>query len=67
MKILQCDSCHVQVNDYAHWYNDEKPRNMYELHSAHTVSDLDSNTYEGMIICHKCIQKLLYGAEESEE
>lgn len=61
MKILQCDSCHAKVNDYAFWYKGETPRNMYELHSAHTVSD--SDTYEGMIIYHKCIQKLLHKAE----
>ena len=65
MKILQCDSCHAEVNDYAYWYNDETARNMYELYSIHTVSG--SDTYEGMIICHKCIQKLLHKAESEAE
>lgn len=60
MKITQCDSCHAAVNDYAHWYNNIEPRNMYELRCIH---DCSSNTYEGKILCHKCIQKLLYGAE----
>lgn len=65
MKILQCDSCHVQVNDYAHWYNGETPRNMYELNCIHGTTD--SDTYEGRIFCHKCIQKLLYKTEGSED
>ena len=64
MKILHCDSCHAEVNDYAHWYNDEKPRNMYELKCLH---ECDSDTYDGMIICHKCIAELLHTAERSED
>lgn len=64
MRILQCDSCHAQVNDYAYWYSGETTRNMYELRCVH---ESDSDTFEGMIFCHKCIQKLLYGAEESED
>lgn len=64
MRILQCDSCHAKVNDYAYWYKDETPRNMYELKCVH---ESDSVTYEGMIICHKCIQKLLHKAEMEVE
>ena len=60
MRTLQCDSCHAEVNDYGHWYNGETPRNMYELKCVH---ESDSNTFEGMIICHECIQKLLHKAE----
>jgi hypothetical protein len=36
---------------------------MYELNC---IDESNSDTYDGMIICHKCIQKLLYGAEERE-
>lgn len=57
MRITQCDSCHVEVNDYAHWYNDKTPRNMYELKCVH---ESNSDTFDGMIFCHKCLQKLLY-------
>lgn len=60
MRILHCDACHVEVNEYAHWYNDEKPRNMYELNCIH---DNNSDTYNGMIFCHECIKKLLQTAE----
>ena len=63
MRITQCDSCHAEVNDYAHWYNDEIPRNMYELKCVH---ESNSDTFDGMIFCHKCIQKLLYKAESEE-
>ena len=63
MKILHCDSCHTEVNDYSHWYNDEQPRNMYELNCIH---ECGSDTYDGMIICHKCIAKLLH-KQESED
>lgn len=64
MKIFHCDSCHAEVNDYAHWYNNEKPRNMYELKCIH---ESDPATYDGMIICHKCIAELLYKAERSDK
>ena len=60
MKILQCDCCHVEVNDYAHWYNDVKPRNMYELNCIH---ESNSDTYDRMILCHECIEKLIYKIE----
>lgn len=65
MKILQCDSCHAKVNDCAYWFMGETPRNMYELCSVHTVSG--SDTYEGMIFCHECIQKLLHKSESEVE
>lgn len=64
MKIFHCDCCHAEVNEYGHWYNDEKPRNMYELKCIH---ESNSNTYEGMIFCHECIEKLLYKAEGSDK
>lgn len=57
MKILHCDCCHVEVNDYAHWYNDKTPRNMYELKCVH---ESNSGTYDGLIICHKCMERLFY-------
>lgn len=60
MKILHCDCCHAEVNDYSHWYNDAQPRNMYELKCVH---ESGSDTYNGMIICHKCIAKLFHKAE----
>jgi len=60
MKILQCDSCHAKVNNYGYWYKGEIPRNMYELRC---VNESDSDTYDEMIICHKCIQKLFHKAE----
>lgn len=56
MKIYQCDICHVEVNDYAHWYNDAEPRSMYELQTIH---DFKGATFEGLIICHKCIEKMM--------
>ena len=56
MKIVQCDCCDAKVNDYGRWYNDNKPRNMYELKLIH---DFDSDTYDGMIVCQKCLQRLL--------
>ena len=62
MIIIKCDICNVAVNNFAHWYNDEKPRNMYELKTVH---DSNTNTYDGMIICHECIKKL-YNKNESE-
>lgn len=66
MKILHCDVCHAEVNEYAHWYNDAEPRNMYELNCIH---ESNTNTYDGIIICHKCIEKLIYkaGSEEKNE
>ena len=60
MKILHCDSCHAEVNEFGHWYDDEKPRNMYELNCIH---ESGSDTYNGMIFCHECIAKLLYKTE----
>ena len=57
MKILQCDCCHVKVNNYAHWFDDAKPRNMYELKSIHTI---DYNNYDEMILCHECLSKLMH-------
>lgn len=64
MKILHCDSCHAEVNDYSHWYNDAQPRNMYELKCVH---ESGSDTYNGMIICHECIAKLLHKTESVTE
>jgi DNA-directed RNA polymerase subunit RPC12/RpoP len=64
MKILHCDSCHAEVNDYGHWYDDKKSRNMYELKCVH---ESNSDTYDGMIFCHECIAKLLYKAERSDK
>lgn len=61
MKILHCDCCNTEVNDYSYWYNDAQPRNMYELMCVH---ESGSDTYNGMIICHKCIAKLLQKKEE---
>ena len=58
MKILHCDSCHVEVNDYAHWYNDAEPRTMYELSCIH---EYQGNTYQGLILCQDCIREMLYG------
>lgn len=60
MRILHCDACHAEVNEclkYAHWYDGKKPRNVYELKCIHDASN--SDTYDGMIICHECIEKLL--------
>ena len=57
MRILHCDCCHVEVNDYAHWYNDKTPRNMYELRCVH---ESNHDTYDGMIICHNCMARLFY-------
>lgn len=60
----QCDSCHAEVNDYAHWTNGEASRNMYKLICVH---DNGTGTYDGMIFCHQCIRKLLYqGREETK-
>lgn len=56
MKIFQCDCCGVKVNDYAHWYDGAKPRNMYELNSIHIV---DYDTYLEKILCHDCLKKLI--------
>ena len=66
MKKLQCDVCYAQVNNYSHWYNDEKPRNMYELNCIHESNNntYGSNTYEGMIVCHECMAKLLYNCRK---
>lgn len=60
MKILHCDSCHAEVNNYSHWYNGAQPRNMYELECVH---ESGSDTFNGMIICHECIEELLHKAE----
>lgn len=65
MKILHCDSCHAEVNDYSHWYSDEQPRNMYELMCVHESGS--ECTYNGMIICHKCIEKLLYKSKSEDK
>lgn len=61
MKIYHCDSCHCEVNDYAHWYNDQNPRSMYELKCIH---EFDSDTFEGMVFCHECIRKLIEKGNE---
>lgn len=57
MRILECDSCHAKCNDYGHWYGTSPSRNMYELRITHDSDD--SDTYDGMIFCHKCINKLI--------
>lgn len=62
MIIINCDICKASVNNFGHWYDSKKNRNMYELKCLH---DSGSITYEGMIICHKCIQKL-FNNNESE-
>lgn len=64
MKITVCDSCHVKVNDYAHWYNGAMARNMYELRCIH---ESDPDTYEGIILCNDCVAKLLYAAKGGDE
>lgn len=64
MKILRCDACHAEVNDYGYWYNDEKPRNMYELHCIH---ESNSYPYEGMIFCQECINKLCCMTENENQ
>lgn len=56
MKILECDCCHVKVNDYAHWYDGAKPRNMYELNCIHAV---DYDRYDEKILCHDCLMKAI--------
>lgn len=64
MKKLQCDFCYAEVNNYGHWYNGEKPRSMYVLKC---VDEFNSDAYDGMIICHKCITKMFsYIKKESE-
>lgn len=66
MKILHCDCCNTEVNNYSHWYNDARPRNMYELKCVHGVTF--GETYDGMIICHKCMERLFSPTmEESED
>ena len=69
MKKLQCDVCYAQVNEHAHWYNDRKPRNMYELNCIHESNSntLGSNTYDGMIVCHECMAKLFYKGESEDK
>lgn len=67
MKILHCDVCHAEVNEYAHWYNDEKPRNMYELNCIHEGNTYSSSTYNGMIVCHECMTKLLFKGESEDK
>lgn len=64
MKKLLCDICLAEVNNYGHWYGGEKPRNMYEIKCIDSYDD--SDTYDGIIICHKCIQKMIMN-EESED
>ncbi len=56
MKILHCDCCHVEVNDFGHWYNDDSPRSMYELNCIHEFGE---ETLNGYILCEKCIKRLL--------
>lgn len=63
MKILHCDCCHAEVNNYSHWYNGAQPRNMYELKRVHGGS---FDTYDGMIICHKCMERLMSESEKNE-
>lgn len=65
MKILHCDCCSTEVNNYSHWYNGAQPRNMYELKCVR--GGTFSGTYDGMIICHKCIERLFHTIEESEK
>lgn len=60
MKKIQCDCCSAEVNNHSHWYNNEKPRNMYELHTIH---DIDGDTYEEMVICEKCLEKYLFNID----
>ena len=57
MKILHCDCCHAEVNDFGNWYNDIKPRSMYELNCIHDCGD---KSYESYIFCQDCISKLIY-------
>lgn len=58
MKIYQCDCCKVKVNDYSQWYDGATSRSMYELRCIHIA---DKNpVYDETILCHKCIEKLLY-------
>jgi hypothetical protein len=57
MKIIECDRCHVQVNEYDHWKKTDRPRSMYELNRVH--DEYDSDTYEGMIFCSRCVEELL--------
>lgn len=64
MKIFRCDSCYAEVNNYAYWYNDEKPRNMYELQCIH---ESNNDTFDGMIFCQECISKLLHKAESEDK
>lgn len=43
MKILQCDYCHAKVNNFSHWYDGARPRNMYELEEKHGLSDANNS------------------------
>lgn len=63
MKIIACDVCYANVNNFSYWYGGT-PRNMYELKLVH---ESESDTYDEMIICHKCIEKLLHKAELSDK
>lgn len=67
MKILSCDWCHAKVNDYSHWYNRAEARSMYELKCVHEMIDGKSGTYNGMIICSKCMNRLVPETEEQTE
>lgn len=64
MKILHCDCCHAEVNDFAHWYNDAKPRSMYELNCIHEYGE---DTYQGFIICAECFEKILRADTERSD
>ena len=67
MKILSCDWCHAKVNDYSHWYGGVKARNMYELKCVHDTNGNNSGSYDGLIICSKCLNKLVPKTEEQPE
>jgi len=62
MKKYICDICKAEVNDYAHW-DKGKPRSMYELKIIH---EFDSHSYDGMIICQRCIINFLMGGTDEK-
>ena len=65
MKIFQCDSCKVETNDYGHFYNDARPRSMYELELF--IDSGKGSSHQGVILCQQCVEKLLYGVGGKED
>ena len=54
----ECDLCHAKVNEYGLSPIGQSPRTMYQLQVVMPLCDEENGSFEGYVICRKCMSKI---------